>query len=168
VKEATDTELDNSGLYKRLDYYQVIDIKSNGEDAQQLIYPVEAWQRVTFQVQEVHLSSSNGACELPMSLQAKGTDLVELGLGDQSIQFIKISNESNTDEHLLTASVWKQIIDSGAEQGKLRVSFKPVPELKTIATACHRGDLELTVKVTVKVFKDLVPHAAGPSAAQLS
>jgi hypothetical protein len=159
VKEATDTEIEEGGLYKRLDYYQVINIESNGRDAKRLDYPVEAWQRVTFQVQDVQLNSSTPSCAVPPSLQAVGTDLLTLGLGDQSVPFIQISNGTNTAEHPITETYWKQI-QGAMENGKLTITFKPAADLKVAASSC---DLKLTAKVTVKVFKDLVPHSAtGP------
>ena len=141
----------------RLDYFQVIEFTSDARDSKEYEFPLAERQHVYLRIDKGLLRSRNANdCEVPKTLSRKGVALFKVKLG--GVELLTFVNGSTGNELLLTDKHWQDLSGKIGNSRRMQITFDPVQELRS---SCD--GLELEVRATIEVFKDLIKPAALPT-----
>ena len=145
---------------QRLDYFQVVEV--TGRSANQpysYSFSVAPGQRIRIRKEEAALHSLDPvACAVPRELLRREAPLFTLQA--QDLELMVLNNGSLPQSVEITSAQW-EALRPRLDAGRLAIHIMPVEALAALDCEALKADIRLTVEV----FKDLVPRtgkAAGP------
>lgn len=143
---------------QRLDYFQVVEV--TGRSANQpysYSFSVAPDQRIRIRKEEAALHSLDPvACPVPRDLLRREAPLFTLRA--QDLQLMVLNNGSLPQSVEITSAQW-DALRPRLDAGRLAIHIAPVKELAALECEALKADIRLTVEV----FKDLVPRTKAPA-----
>lgn len=141
---------------QRLDYFQVVDV--TGRAANQpysYSFSVVPGQRIRIRKEEATLHSLDPAvCPVPRDMLRREAPLFTLLA--QDIELMTLNNGSLPQAVEITSAQW-DALRPRMDAGRLVIHIRPVKELEVLECEALKADIRLTVEV----FKDIVPSSSG-------
>jgi hypothetical protein len=136
---------------RNLDYFQVIEFQRSANQSQKYSFSVQPYQRVHLRKEEINLVSVDPSrCAVPLEMVKKGTKLFELQAGE--VHLLDLRSGYNNESYEITRQDWERIVPR-VDKGWLAIDVLPVPPLSE--NKCD--ELKAEIRLTIEVFKDLVP-----------